>query len=623
MLALPLILSGYLALWPLADRLLRRESSDSSPLLVGLTALSLSLGWLSLGMFWLGMLPGRWLVGPAVLGIVALGWAVGLVLNWKWVAPRRWWAYWREGWARLWRFDLESLLAWTILGSLLVIAIHALYYPFLGDDTLSRYGLQAQLIYRAGHIPPAVSGYPPLAPLTFVATWLAAGQANEHLAKILPVVMAAATLGATYLLGRRLSGRQAGLIAAALVAVTPLFVRNATLAYTDIPTTFPLTLAVLYVLRWWDSGRARDAALAGVLIGIALFTKQSALTWLASLAVVPFVWLLATRHQPLAGRWRRMLSGLAGIILPALLIAGPWYARNALLDGWPNVLPIAGLYHLRSEMAGWRGLLPSLGWPDDFGPVLPLFYVSGWIVGLFGAGRLGWRSLQGQESGPPADLILAIVAVPYWLAWWLRFSFEARFLLLILPLLAVWAARLIEWAADRLGERVHLPRLLWQIGGGALLAGLLFLGVRARLGGVYEFITHPFASDDERLLHARGRLYDLVLYIRSTLDPSRDRIVLMDGRLAYYLLEYDPVVMYPQRLSDLEGFDYLVHSSSIFAVYNDRLGLRDSEFYQHVFDPLIFEPVYVSDGVHVMRILRTDIPSPAEYEASRAAERDK
>jgi hypothetical protein len=170
MLALALILSGYLALWPLTDRLVRRGSPDASSLLVGLTALSLSLGWLSLGMFWMGLLPGRWLAGPAVLGIVALGWVVGLALNREWAAPRRWWDYWRERWSRLWRFDLESLLSWTILGSLLVVAIHALYYPFLGDDTLSRYGLQAQLIYRAGHIPPTVAGYPPLAPLTFVAT---------------------------------------------------------------------------------------------------------------------------------------------------------------------------------------------------------------------------------------------------------------------------------------------------------------------------------------------------------------------------------------------------------------------------------------------------------------------
>jgi hypothetical protein len=623
MLALLLVLSGYLALWPLADRLVRGGSPDASPLLVGLTALSLSLGWLSVGMFWLGMLPGRWLVGPVVFGIVALGWAVGLALNGEWIAPRRWWTYWRGQWARLWRFDLESLLAWTILGALLVIAIHALYYPFLGDDTLSRYGLQAQLIYRAGRIPLDVTGYPPLAPLTFVATWLAAAGPNEHLAKVLPVVMAAATLGATYLLGRRLSGRRAGMMAAALVAVTPMFVRNATLAYTDIPTTFPLTLAVLYALRWWESGMARDTILAGVFLGIGLFTKQSALTWLASLALIPPLWLLVTRHQSVEGRWRRALSGLAGITLPALLIAGPWYARNALLDGWPNILPVAGLYHLRGEMAGWRGLLPSVGWPDDFGPLLPVFYGAGWVVGLVGAVRGGWRSLQGQESGPPADLILAVVVIPYWLAWWLRFSFEARFLLLILPLMAVWAARPVEWAVDRLEKRVRLPRLLWQAVGGLLLAGLLFLGVRSRLGGVYQFITHPYASDEERLIHARGRLYDLVLYIRTTLDPSRDRIMLMDGRLAYYLLEYDPVVMYPRRLSDLEGFDYLVHSSSIFAVYNDRLGLRDSEFYQHVFDPLIFEPVYVSDGVHVMRILRTDMPSPAEYEAHRAEEGDE
>jgi 4-amino-4-deoxy-L-arabinose transferase-like glycosyltransferase len=437
------------------------------------------------------------------------------------------------------------------------------------------------------------------------------------------VVIAVGTLGAAYLLGRRLSGRRAGWIGAALVAVTPLFVRNATLAYTDIPTTFPLTLAVLYVLRWWESGRTRDAALAGALLGIGLFTKQSALTWLASLALIPFLWLLMTRHQPVTGRWRRALSGLVGIALPALLIDGPWYARNALLAGWPNMLPVAGLYHLRGPMAGWRGLLPSLGWPVDFGPLLPLFYGAGWVVGLLNAVRVGWRCFQGQDTGPPSDLILAIVAVPYWLIWWLRFSFEARFLLLILPLMAVWAARPIEWAIDRLSGRVRLPWLLWQAGGGALLAGLLFLGVRSRLGGVYQFITHPLASDDERLLHARGRLYDLVLYIRATFDPSEDRIVLMDGRMVYYLLEYNLAVMYPQRLSDLEGYDYLVHSSSIFAVYNDRLGLRDSEFYQHVFDPLIFEPVYVSDGVHVMRILRTDVPSPAEYEAQRSVEDDE
>ena len=122
----------------------------------------------------------------------------------------------------------------------------------------------------------------------------------------------------------------------------------------------------------------------------------------------------------------------------------------------------------------------------------------------------------------------------------------------------------------------------------------------------------------------RGRLYDVVLYVRAAFDPADDRIMLMDGRMAYYLLEYEPTVMYPRRLSDLEGYDYLVHSSSIFAVYNDRLGLRDSEFYQHVFDPLIFEPVYVSDGVHVMRILRTDLPSPVEYdEARRALEDDE
>jgi hypothetical protein len=141
-----------------------------------------------------------------------------------------------------------------------------------------------------------------------------------------------------------------------------------------------------------------------------------------------------------------------------------------------------------------------------------------------------------------------------------------------------------------------------------MLIGLIVWGARDRLGGVYKAVTQPFISDDERLLQAKGRTYNLVLYARENFDPAHDRLILMDGRMAYYLRDFDYVVMYPRTLADLEGYDYLLHSSSIFAVYNDRLGMRDSEFYQHVWDPAIFEPVYVSDGVHIMRILRTDLP---------------
>ncbi len=622
-LALILIPTGYLFLWPLADRLLRSREEPPGPLEVALTALALSVGGLTWLLFWAGLLPGQWLMPLLALLIVLVGLAVGLVLNRAWISPARWRAYWAAQWRRLARLEMDGLLTWALVAVGFIMLIHALYYPFIGDDVLSRYGLQAQQIYWARRIPESVSGYPPLAPLSFVATWFAAGQPNEHLARLFPIAMACGMLGATYLVGRRVLDRQGGLLAAVLVALTPTFIRYGTLAYTDIPTTFPLTLATLYVLRWWESGRARDAVLAGALVAIGLFTKQSALTWLPSLAVIPPLWLLASRREVLPNRWHRAGVGLAGFLVPAVLITGPWYVRNVVLDGWENVLPVAGLYHIRADGAGWLGILPPLSRPGDFGPALRWLYALGWVAGLASAARQGWQALRGESTGPPADLIFSALAVPYWLAWWVKFSYDGRFLVLILPLIALWTARLLRWVIGWIGEHTNFPRLLWQVGGGLLLAGLVIWGARDRLGGVYNAVTRPFASDAERLLHAKGSLYDLVLYIRENFDPQQDRLLLMDGRMVYYLSDYNISSFYPLTLAELEGYDYLVHSSSIYSVYNKRLGWADSEFYRYSQDPLIFEPVYVSEGVHVMRILRTDIPTREEYEVYRQRRRQQ
>jgi hypothetical protein len=145
-------------------------------------------------------------------------------------------------------------------------------------------------------------------------------------------------------------------------------------------------------------------------------------------------------------------------------------------------------------------------------------------------------------------------------------------------------------------------------------------GAESRLGGVYNALTRPFTSDAERLSQTRSTIYALAQYAQTDLDPQTDVLCLMDARLAYYLSAFDVVVGYPLELADVQGCEFLFHHPSIYAVYGDgRLGWENSEFYLHAFDPLVFEPVYVVDGVHVMRVLRTDVPSPEEYDAFNAA----
>jgi hypothetical protein len=83
----------------------------------------------------------------------------------------------------------------------------------------------------------------------------------------------------------------------------------------------------------------------------------------------------------------------------------------------------------------------------------------------------------------------------------------------------------------------------------------------------------------------------------------------MDSRMAYYLDDYDIKVGYPLTLDQLDGYDYIVHISSIFTVYSKgRFGWKRTEFFTYAFNKHVFESVYVSHDVHIMKILRTSPP---------------
>ncbi|NDJ54263.1 MAG: glycosyltransferase family 39 protein [Chloroflexi bacterium] len=596
-------------MWPFVGSIL--DDKEDHPFQVFITGLALSVGLLATVLYGLGVTPARLVTPFVVLSVIIIGWAVGLLVNPGWLSPQDWLTYWRET-LHSWRQrPFEALLLLAVLSVLAVGLIHATYYPFIGDDVLTRYGLQAQAIYQERRIPSSVWGYPPLAPLTFVSTWFAAGIPNEQLAKLFPIIMGAGTLGATFLLGKQIVHERAGLLAAALVAVTPLFANNLVIAYVDIPTAFPLTMAIYYMLRWWDSGDVTHALLAGTLTGIGLITKQSALTWLPSLLLVPVLWAWTHRDTFIIDRWRRLGNGLFGALFPVIAIAAPWYLRNIEIGGWENTLPVAGLFHLLDQQTGLLGLLPPLAWVQDFGPLTAILYTAGWGLGIWAALQQARKLPHADQRDLPADLILAGFALPYWLAWWSNFSFDARFLLQILPIMAIWTARpLSNWIEQVAAIEAHA---LLRTTAALLVVGVVALfGARGILGGPYRAIVAPFASYEDRLRHAKGDMIALVQYTRSNLDPDTDRLMLMDERMAYYLTEFDVAVMYPLTLADLAETDYLIHASGVFTIYSDRLGYDESEFYQHIWNPEVFETVYETNGIHVMRVLRSSPPDAAD-----------
>lgn len=588
LLAIILIPVGFLFLWPTVARWLGRDD-----LLTALAAFGMSVGLLSLWMFALACL-GALSVWP-VLGLVALGWGLGWALNQPWFRLRWLRAVWQKYWPTLAQLRLEGLALLVMLASLAIVLIHDLYYPFLADDTLIRYALQARLVYERGGLPLEVQGSPLLVPLGFVYTWLVGGSVNEHLAKLVPFAFAAGMVGQTVLLGRRLGGQLTGLLAGAVLAMTPFFVDWAVTGYTDIPAGFYAVLATLFTINWWEDGQRRDLLLAGIMAGLAAWAKQSALILPVSLLGVVVLRTLTRREMT----WLQTLLNLGILLVPIIAIAGPWYGRNYAIGGSGDLLILPGLYHVWDIEPHITGSLPPLQYPFEFGLALVPLYILGFLLALWRVLNQGWSALRDKGRWPVTDLVGLAFLLPYWLAWWTNFSFTPRFLLLVLPLYAVWAAWPLNWLAERAGWVRRRPWLA------APLAGLLlFMGVRNQLGTIYYVVTQPLASDQEKLTRIKGDLYPTVTWLANNLEPG-DRVLSMDGRLEYYLTDYDIETGYPRQFKNIAPYDYVVDFAATKSVYAS-LGWRDTDYWRHRRDPTYFEEVFDGgEGSEIFRVLPT------------------
>ncbi|MGZ4618607.1 MAG: ArnT family glycosyltransferase [Frankiaceae bacterium] len=122
------------------------------------------------------------------------------------------------------------------------------------------------------------------------------------------------------LLGRRLGGQRAGLVAAGMVAVSPGFWLwdGSLMSETLTMLTTAIVLYLAYIAR--SSLRSRSAIALGAAIGVASLTRAEAALTLALLAGPLF--LLAR------GSWRRRVSLLVACWTTAAVVLAPWVGYN-------------------------------------------------------------------------------------------------------------------------------------------------------------------------------------------------------------------------------------------------------------------------------------------------------
>lgn len=197
-------------------------------------------------------------------------------------------------------------------------------------------------------------------------------------ARLVPLVYSLGSLVLVYALGILHGGLPVAVGAAALLAIVPLDVVQATDLHADLALGFWMALTVYAVMRAEVASRGRAAwfVLAGLALGAAYATKEIALILLPVLAV-----RLA---------WRRVAWRGYG------WLAGAWLLTFAVDSLWLGRLTGDPLYRFSAANAGsherfMMGWAPSYSWPLDYGRMLldPLGTSFGYFAGL------GWLGLAG------------------------------------------------------------------------------------------------------------------------------------------------------------------------------------------------------------------------------------
>jgi hypothetical protein len=189
--------------------------------------------------------------------------------------------------------------------------------------------IAANLVGGAGYsLPGPFGALAPTAlrvPITPALLALAQTSASPELAaRLLWAVIGAGTVTAVGVVGRRMFGVTAGLVAAAIVAVVPsFFLENVRL---ESGTVAALVIALLLVALTGPTGPVFTplrAAVAGGLAGILALTRPEGL--LLGLAIVA-AWLVGRAASTLSPARRATLAVVA--VAGFAVVAGPWMARN-------------------------------------------------------------------------------------------------------------------------------------------------------------------------------------------------------------------------------------------------------------------------------------------------------
>ena len=370
------------------------------------------------------------------------------------------------------------------LGSILMVALgwrlHNIAFglPSMYDPDEPIFMITALRMLVDGTLNPGWFGHPGSTTITLVAAIdaavAAAGLASGRYADIaafsraayadpallfVPARVAMALIGTvcvwlTYLLGRRLDGTATGLVAAALLAINSLHIAWSQVIRTDINASVFMLACLLFSVRFAEHCRLRDLLIAGAFAGLATATKWPGATVFVAV-IGGFVVAHLKQRLPL---WWTIAAAAAA--LAALFIASPYM----LLD-WQTVLAnVSGEVKSGHLAHNGGGFIANLGYYLG-GPVAGSMGVVGLALAI---GGLAWSAIRSPVSRwtmLPATLIFLALISTQNIIW-------SRWVLPVMPMLAIGAGFAIVSIARRLANRYAIAAFALVVGAAPLMAAV-------------------------------------------------------------------------------------------------------------------------------------------------------
>ncbi len=295
---------------------------------------------------------------------------------------------------------IEFVLLMGITFEIIMVIIEAVIQPIHGMDPMAMWSYKSKVFFFEGSVPLNLidlqefrqPSYPLLTSLmeTWIYLWM--GEISDWLINLIRPLFFLSLLIIFYFSIKRFMERKFALFFLFILSSVPIFTHISAQRLADIPLSFFYFVAIVALFRWMENPNNKDAIMAGLFLGFAMFTKQEGKALFAVSFLVLTLFCFFNTHEGIEKKLRHIFL----ISAIAIGITGPWdfYVLSHGLGVGHDVLAVfSKLGEVPYFMSYWFYRMTTLYFWNIFWPSFllitiffrnyGLFHVKGRIIYLY------------------------------------------------------------------------------------------------------------------------------------------------------------------------------------------------------------------------------------------------